>query len=149
MTATEVFTRVFVGGINDAEPFRNLMVRRRPILLLSVRDDGCPHEECVQIPIIVDNTIPPEEPIHASVEQLEKAAVLIEQAWKKNVPVFVHCTMGAERSPLTVAYWLVTRHGFTWSDAYTMLMVKRQEVFNRSDWLPWEIRNGKPYESHD
>jgi hypothetical protein len=144
MPASEIFPRLWIGGIQELDEFTKFVAGRMPIVSVCVRDDGCAHPDCLQMPVIVTPTVPPEEPINASMENLEKIAGYIDKFWNQKTLMFVHCTQGVERSPLAVAYWLVTRRGFSWDAAYQMILAKRPQAFNRSDWIPWSLRYGKP-----
>jgi hypothetical protein len=67
---------------------------------------------------------------------LRKIARLITRFLKENRQVMVHCAMGIERSPLTVAYFLVvTGRANGFPEAYALIKKKRPIVWDRSEWL--------------
>lgn len=72
--------------------------------------------------------------ITARTPQLERAARFIDETHAAGV--LVHCGAGIERSPLTVAYWMVTRgREPSWEAAYRKLMSIRPIVQDRRPWL--------------
>jgi hypothetical protein len=73
----------------------------------------------------------------ASTEALDRAADLIEEHVANGVPLLVHCYGGVERSPLTLAWWLVRSKQYnTLQEAYDFLKAKRPVVSERLFWLP-------------
>lgn len=50
-------------------------------------------------------------------------------------PTLIHCGAGIERSPLTVAMYLVKYSGLTIDEAYKFLKEKRHQVEDRRHWL--------------
>lgn len=78
----------------------------------------------------------------ASVEALDEAAEIIHQYVTKQVNILVHCVGGIERSPLTIAWYLVTKakQFDTLQEAYDFLKQKRPVVSERLFWLPTEIK---------
>jgi len=60
--------------------------------------------------------------------------------------ILVHCAAGIERSPLAVAWWMVTirdHPACTWDDAYKFILSKRPQVEDRRYWIPMAYREGK------
>lgn len=72
---------------------------------------------------------------YVPVSLLEKAAVAIDNALAKSGRVLVHCVAGMERSPLTVVYWLKTRKGFTWDEAYRHVKDRHFDTIDSTDWI--------------
>lgn len=73
----------------------------------------------------------------ASLPQLDAASDLITEILEKGEKLLVHCMGGVERSPLTIAYWLVKTGKYqTLSEAYAFLKGIRPVVANRQSWLP-------------
>lgn len=72
-----------------------------------------------------------------SIPQLDLAADLIAHCVSTGTPLFVHCMAGIERSPLTVAHFLV-RSGRQTSleEAYRFLKRLRPAIADRRSWLP-------------
>lgn len=70
-------------------------------------------------------------------DQLELAALIIEDALSRGRKVLVHCMYGAERGPLTVAWYLWKKlqkvDGI--EQAYGMMEAKRSVVQRRMHWL--------------
>jgi Dual specificity phosphatase, catalytic domain len=57
-------------------------------------------------------------------------------------PLLVHCYAGVERSPLTLAYWLVKSKRYpNLDEAYKFLKSKRPIVEDRRAWLPLSLAN--------
>lgn len=77
----------------------------------------------------------------ASVHMLERAAKRIHQYHDEmGGRVLVHCGAGMERSPLTIAWYLVKYHGDVFPDldaAYDYIKRLRPIVQDRQSWLPW------------
>jgi len=72
--------------------------------------------------------------LRAASSALEKAAGVYDRHHGLG-PVLYHCGAGIERSPLVVAYILVTRRGMTWQGAYDLIRAARPQVQDRSAWL--------------
>lgn len=73
----------------------------------------------------------------AKADALDKAAAVIHEQLPKG-PFLVHCGIGFERSPLTVAWYLVKHHGDKFPDmtaAYAQLKARRPIVEDRQHWL--------------
>ncbi len=67
---------------------------------------------------------------------LSAAMLTIHECLERGEKVLVHCHAGIERSPLTVASYLVKYgHANNIADAYEILMSKRPEVQDRTHWL--------------
>lgn len=72
-----------------------------------------------------------------SIEALGRAADLIEQYVTRGERLLVHCHGGVERSPLTLAWYLVRSLQFkTFIQAYEFIKEKRPVVSERLFWLP-------------
>lgn len=99
--ADEIIRNLGLGGLKDAYD----MVPRgyRNICVLEYTEILPPGT--ISIPILSTQTG------KALTRQLNRAASVIDQLLKEGDRVLVHCAMGIERSPLTVAYYLV-RTGF-------------------------------------
>lgn len=73
----------------------------------------------------------------ASLDQLNTASDLITKILACDDKLLVHCMGGVERSPLTIAYWLVkTNRCTTLAGAYQSLKAIRPVVADRTSWLP-------------
>lgn len=73
----------------------------------------------------------------ASIEQVDRAADLIQSYVEQNKRLLVHCFGGVERSPLTIAWYFVKTKKFeTLDQAYVFLKQKRPVVSDRQFWLP-------------
>lgn len=71
--------------------------------------------------------------------QLDKCSEIIDHylSFKGGSPLLVHCYAGIERSPLTLAYWLVkTCRKADLNEAYAFLKSIRPIVEDRRLWLP-------------
>lgn len=76
----------------------------------------------------------------ADCQKLNEAADWILEQMAQNNRVLVHCTFGMQRSPLTVAWYMMRHFNYTLDDAFLILKRKRGMVQDRRDWLPlnWE-----------
>lgn len=77
-------------------------------------------------------------PIQARIHELDECAKIIDwYAEKDGSPLLVHCYAGIERSPLTLAWWLVkTKRRANLDGAYRFLKHVRPIVEDRRIWLP-------------
>jgi protein-tyrosine phosphatase len=78
----------------------------------------------------------PEIPPRALRKQLDRCAEIIRTYEQDQKKLLVHCYEGRERSPLTVAYWLV-KSGLKkdLDEAYVFLQEKRPIVEDRRGWI--------------
>lgn len=80
--------------------------------------------------------IPPRALIH----KLDEACEIIDDHILNSEPLLVHCWAGIERSPLTLAYWLVkSKRQPNLDEAYKFLKSKRPIVEDRRTWLPLHL----------
>lgn len=69
-------------------------------------------------------------------EKLDAAAAFIAERVEAGAKLLVHCGAGMERSPLTVAWWLVSKRIFAdLSSAYELLKAVRECVADRGQWV--------------
>lgn len=73
--------------------------------------------------------------VYADPGALDSAAINIAAALVSHKRVLVHCGGGIERSPLAVAWFLVTQWGYTMDDAYRLIASKRPQVQRRDYWI--------------
>jgi Dual specificity phosphatase, catalytic domain len=66
---------------------------------------------------------------------LELIMEVIETHFQTDNPLLIHCKGGVERSPLSVASWLVKYHNWTLDRAYFNLKQLRPVVEDRREWL--------------
>lgn len=79
-------------------------------------------------------------PPKALISKLDEACTIIDDHLLNNEPLLVHCWAGIERSPLTLAYYLVKSHKMANLDeAYKFLKSKRPIVEDRREWLPLSL----------
>jgi protein-tyrosine phosphatase len=101
-----------------------------------------PHYEgsFIHIPILSKRPNGPTDRTGAVVnmDQLNKAVDVIDDYMKRGEKLLVHCKGGVERSPLTLAWYLVHRANqfSTLCQAYGYLKSKRPVVSKRLIWLP-------------
>ena len=81
---------------------------------------------------------------YASEAMLDAATSVMKHYQDHGIPVLVHCWAGVERSPLTMA-WFLVRYGHvkTLNEAYETIRAKRPIVEDRQHWLRnryWEER---------
>lgn len=123
---------LFLGNFEDGRRFpgERLCVLENP--------PDYPHEGRTRhIPIL---TVPAGHndavPVWASRKQLDKAADYITEQLRAGKRLIVHCGQGVERSPLTVAWWLVkTGRCPTLKMAYVHLRASRPCVEDRCVWI--------------
>lgn len=72
----------------------------------------------------------------ASLEAMNEAADWIRDHLLFPEPVLVYCAFGMERSPLTIAWYLMRHKGYTIDEAYRLLKGRRPMVQDRRHWLP-------------
>lgn len=130
-TITHVLGELYLGDIFAARAFRGER--------LCVYCDYPPYGgDCFHIPILA---VKPKNQIDrtatASLVALDEAAKLITERLEAGKSLLVHCMGGVERSPLTIAYWLVkTNRCTTLAGAYQSLKAIRPVVADRQSWLP-------------
>ena len=72
--------------------------------------------------------------------KLDEAADLISERLAAGAKLIVHCMAGIERSPLTVAWWLVkTGRKPNLDAAYYFLKARRSCVLDRQCWIEPEL----------
>lgn len=85
-------------------------------------------------------TFLPDIPPRAMISKLDEACDIIDDHLLNCEPLLVHCWAGIERSPLTLAYWLVKSHiQPNLDEAYKFLKSKRPLVEDRRNWLPLSL----------
>ena len=77
---------------------------------------------------------------HVNIEALLLCRGIITLFQRQRRRLLVHCGAGIERSPLTVAFWMVHSMYLTrdFDEAYAFLQSKRPIVMDRRAWLPQE-----------
>lgn len=131
-TLSEILPTLFLGDMDAASRF-----------------DGhrmCVHEmgptytgQCHRMPILTTRPRSTTDRSGAlvSVDLINKAADVIEDYVNRGEKLMVHCQGGIERSPLTIAWWLVRSKQFeNFEQAYAFLKTKRPVVSQRLFWLP-------------
>ena len=132
----EIIRRIFVGTLEDA--VKTASAHPDWIILCVLEQRPAAEPACaIHIPLL---EISPKGPIVNQV-RLEIACDIIDNAYSNGYNILVHCQMGVERSPLTVAYWLATRYSLSLDKAYLLLQHKRPIVKDRRLWLPENLRS--------
>jgi protein-tyrosine phosphatase len=76
-------------------------------------------------------------PPRALISKLDEACDILDDHALNKMDIIVHCWAGMERSPLTLAYWLVrSKRQPNLDEAYKFLKSKRPIVEDRRSWLP-------------
>jgi protein-tyrosine phosphatase len=120
--ANEVLPRLWIGTTASCDAARPLGV-----FCLCVLES--PHGLCTHQRILGDDG-------RAGLAELTQACRLIEQEWRSNRRgVLVHCGAGVERSPLTVAIWMIGHFCISLDDAYAWLKKHRPQIEDRRAWL--------------
>lgn len=79
-------------------------------------------------------------PPQALISKLDEACEIIDDHLLNHEPLLVHCWAGVERSPLTLAYWLVkSKRRANLDGAYRFLKHIRPIVEDRRSWLPFSL----------
>ena len=144
MTATEIMENLYLGDMKDARHFNGVII---------FVGEGIPQNEpphAIHIQIIPPGTIPrlsseerlykprlnDDYPIKVNKSKVAQAIYTIRYNLSKGRRVLVHFYVGAERSPIVVACYLVEA-GYAPDiyKAYDYIMKKRPIVIMHSDWL--------------
>jgi Dual specificity phosphatase, catalytic domain len=73
---------------------------------------------------------------HANTNVLAMIANTIENTLVQGpVPLLINCAAGIERSPLAVVYYLVSKHRYSFDEAYQFVKLKRPIIDNRLSWI--------------
>jgi protein-tyrosine phosphatase len=124
----EIIRHLWLGDGNDAQTWPN------PDRSLCVLESGPVRVGQHCIPILAqENGI-----VVAKAANLDRAADFIRDRLLLEERFLVHCGAGIERSPLTVAWFLVKKGGGLWPNmnaAYAHIIARRPEVQDRQAWL--------------
>ena len=132
----EIISCIFVGTLEDA--VYTASAHPDWIILCVLEQRPAAEPACaIHVPLL---EISPEGPVVNQV-RLEIACDIIDNAYTNGYNILVHCQMGVERSPLTVAYWLATRYHISLDNAYRILKLQRPVVEDRRSWLPENLRS--------
>lgn len=135
----QVLPDLYLGNWRDG-----LHAKREGIKTLCVietqEDERYPNMD-FYVPILDHNEydlafIPPQ----ALISKLDEACEIIDDHLLNHEPLLVHCWAGVERSPLTLAYWLVkSKQRANLDGAYRFLQHIRPIVEDRRSWLPFSL----------
>ena len=132
----EIIDHIFVGTLEDAVQTASTYPDWIILCVLEQRPANEP--ACaIHVPLL---EISPDGPVINQI-RLEIACDIIDNAYTNGYNILVHCQMGIERSPLTVAYWLATRQYISLDNAYKILKLQRPVVEDRRSWLPENLRS--------
>lgn len=130
--ADNIMDQLYLGDMKVAGKFDGLR--------MCVHEHGPTYSgQCILIPILTTrpNSKWDRTGGVANIDKLNEAADLIETHVKNGDKLLVHCFGGIERSPLTLAWWLLRTKRFkTFEEAYAFLKSKRPAVSERLFWLP-------------
>lgn len=131
-TLSHITDYVYLSGMNVASHFTGTR--------LYVHEDPIQYEgEHIHVPILIQKPLSVRDRSNglASIDQLDKAADIIEDHVRRGDDILIHCKGGVERSPLTIAWWLVkSKRRQDFDRAYEWLKLKRPVVSKRLFWLP-------------
>ncbi len=116
--ASEVLPGLYVGDLQDAQKFDGAIISVLPDV-----PEGEP-PQAIHMPILQNG-----------LATLDSTAAIIDYSLKLGRRVLVHCEEGCERAPLVVAWFLKTRRGMTFDQAYALLKSRRPIVEDRRRWL--------------
>jgi protein-tyrosine phosphatase len=68
-------------------------------------------------------------------QQLDVAADLIDARLRAGEAVYVHCQVGIERAPLTVAWYLHAKRGMSLDEAYALVRARHPVTEDRRAWV--------------
>ena len=125
---------LYLGSLVDARAWagERLSVHENPVDYPRGPDDAC----IAILQARPRGSASRPEQFWASRSQLERASSHISARLAAGVRLLVHCGGGVERSPLTIAWWLVrTGECQDLCAAYAMLRATRDIVADRTRWL--------------
>lgn len=131
--ASQIVPGVWVGDRIDAE--MRWVLPNWTVIDVRESDTERDPAHVVRIPLLRKDT-----DYKAGAKALLEITEAIDRERAKGQEVLVHCWQGIERSPLSVAGWLVMSQGYTLYEAYRLLM-QRRGVANRRNWLTKRARN--------
>ncbi len=135
--ADRILGSIYLGDREDGLTFKGEI-----ICVLQDIPKGEP-KKALWIPVVrssvtlIDDQLVAEqdEQVYAQRSNLDLIAGILEENWKKKIPILAHCIGGIERSPLVIVYWLRKYHDFTYDGAYDYIQKIRPQVLNRLIWL--------------
>lgn len=131
-TTSHIIGSLYLSDMKAARTFDGLR--------MCVHEMGPTYEgQCYFIPILVTKPISKWDRSGALASEiyLDYAAEIIDEHVRKDEQILVHCMGGVERSPLTIAWYLVrTGQYASLTEAYEFLKSKRPVVSQRLFWLP-------------
>ena len=123
----EIVPNLWVGAEEEAQKLWN----NPEWWMIDVRESlEAPRANATRIQVLSKT-----KPFNATIETLEAISREIDKRLAQGYKVLVHCWAGQERSPLSITWWLRTRHGYTLDEAYALLKDKRPLVLDRRSWL--------------
>lgn len=131
-TLSEILPNLYLSDVKAAAEFDGERI--------CVHENYPPYKGCFHhIPILTHrpNSKYDRTGAIASITSLNFAACMIDIQLGTGKKLLIHCWGGVERSPLTLAWWLVKNKKFeTLDEAYVFLKEKRPVVSDRQFWLP-------------
>ena len=132
----EIIPNLWVGSLGDA-------IKEHKKILIDVRwaDEIKLQPYTNRVGVAIPTTYPVYDKdkdvktIEASPLAMMIVADLIREH-TKYMPALVHCVLGVDRSPLTIACYLVRHHGLSLDDAYKLIETMHPETRRHEDWLP-------------
>jgi hypothetical protein len=115
---TEIITNLFLGDLQDASGFNGMIISVLPDAM------AAEPERTIRIPFLANGRA-----------TLDTTSALIDAGLRLGMRVLVHCEEGCERAPLVLAWFLKTRRGMTFDEAYALIKSRRPIVKDRRAWL--------------
>lgn len=138
MIASQIVAGLYLGGLDAAEEAK----RKYDMKIISVMWEG--EANCNLFSEIFVPTTQHIEGTHpiAIPANMDLIADIIEDfIFVHKRHVLVHCAYGVERSPLTVAWYLMKRWNMSLIEAYIKIFSMRPQASFRGQWIPESIRN--------
>ncbi len=122
-TTNEILPNLWVGDLSNCAPASELGFKR-----ICVLESPCPYAGCEHYPILVGGV--------ARASLLYAVAARLDELWTlHDLTLLVHCAAGIERSPLTLAWWMVKYGGFTLDVSYAWIKKQHPLAEDRRHWL--------------
>jgi predicted protein tyrosine phosphatase len=138
MDVNAILPNLFIGNYQGCE-----YARAHGMLTLCVADPGSHGLEpnhgkvCSLVPVTTNagpDMLPPDATNVTNTASLDLIASWISTHWHEH-QLYIHCMAGAERSPLTVVWFLCKTFELSVEDAYTWVKLHRAETQDRRSWL--------------
>jgi protein-tyrosine phosphatase len=125
--ADEIVKNLFLGDWMDAMKWHSELSETVPSPVGRL---------CLNKVVDVLDAVEPNGNGHVKTATLDTLADVIDVYLKSGCKVLVHCRGGMERSPLTIAWYLMRYKNMSIHEAYDLLQSKRHVVLRKLNWVP-------------